>query len=47
MKVNEVKVIAEAMLEKKGQGVLSLNLKKIGTAISDYLQEEGNTFTRT
>lgn len=36
MKVNEVKVIAEAMLEKKGQGVLSLNLKKIGTAISDY-----------
>ncbi len=36
MKVNEVKVIAEAMLEKKGQEVLSLNLKKIGTAISDY-----------
>ena len=36
MKVNEVKVIAEAMLEKKGQGVLSLNLKKIGNAISDY-----------
>ena len=36
MKINEVKVIAEAMLEKKGQGVLSLNLKKIGTAISDY-----------
>ena len=36
MKPNEVKVIAEAMLEKKGQGVLSLNLKKIGTAISDY-----------
>lgn len=36
MKVSEVKVIAEAMLEKKGQEVLSLNLKKIGTAISDY-----------
>lgn len=36
MKTNEVKVIAEAMLEKKGQEVLSLNLKKIGTAISDY-----------
>ncbi|MGN0191424.1 MAG: ribosome silencing factor [Candidatus Cryptobacteroides sp.] len=33
---NEVKVIADAMLEKKGQGVLSLDLKKIGTAISDY-----------
>ena len=33
---NEVKVIAEAMLEKKGQEVLSLDLKKIGTAISDY-----------
>ena len=36
MKVNEVKVIADAMLEKKGQEVLSLNLKKIGTAMSDY-----------
>ena len=33
---NEVKVIADAMLEKKGQEVLSLDLKKIGTAISDY-----------
>ena len=33
---NEVKVIADAMLEKKGQAVLSLNLRKIGTAISDY-----------
>ena len=36
MKINEVKVIAEAMLEKKGQEVVSLNLKNIGTAISDY-----------
>ena len=34
--INEVKVIADAMLEKKGQDVLSLNLSKIGTAISDY-----------
>ena len=33
---NEVKVIADAMLEKKGQEVLSLDLRKIGTAISDY-----------
>ena len=33
---NEVKVIADAMLEKKGQEDLSLDLKKIGTAISDY-----------
>ena len=33
---NEVKVIADAMLEKKGQEVLYLDLKKIGTAISDY-----------
>lgn len=33
---NEVKVIADAMLEKKGQEVLSLDLKTIGTAISDY-----------
>ena len=36
MKPNEVKFIAEAMLEKKGQEVLSLDLRKIGTAISDY-----------
>ena len=32
----EVKVIADALLGKKGQDVLSLNLSKIGTAISDY-----------
>jgi len=32
----ELKCIAEAMLDKKGNGVCSLNLKKIGTAISDY-----------
>jgi len=32
----ELKVIAEAMLEKKGQEVVSLDLKKIGTAISDH-----------
>lgn len=32
---NIVKVIAEAMLEKKGQDVVSLDLRKIGTAISD------------
>jgi len=29
-------VIAEAMLEKKGQDVVSLDLRPIGTAISDY-----------
>ncbi|MFA6335113.1 MAG: ribosome silencing factor [Bacteroidales bacterium] len=32
----ELKCIAEAMLDKKGNNVCSLNLKKIGTAISDY-----------
>lgn len=32
----EIKVIADAMLEKKGQTVVSLDLKNIGTAISDY-----------
>ena len=32
----EVKVIADAMMEKKGKDVVSLDLKKIGTAISDY-----------
>ena len=36
MENNEVKIIADAMLEKKGQTVVSLDLKKIGTAISDY-----------
>lgn len=36
MNKKEVKVIAEAMLEKKGQNVVSLDLRKIGTAISDY-----------
>lgn len=35
MKNNELKVIADAMLEKKGQDVVSLDLTKIGTAISD------------
>ena len=31
-----LKVIADAMLEKKGQDVESLDLRPIGTAISDY-----------
>ena len=31
-----LQVIADAMLEKKGQDVVSLDLKPIGTAISDY-----------
>ncbi|MBO5498353.1 MAG: ribosome silencing factor [Bacteroidales bacterium] len=33
---NELKVIADAMLEKKGQDVVSLDLRSIGTAISDH-----------
>ncbi len=32
----ELKVIADAMLDKKGQEVVSLDLRPIGTAISDY-----------
>ena len=36
MENNTLKVIADAMLEKKGQDVVSLDLKPIGTAISDY-----------
>ena len=36
MENKEVKVIADAMIEKKGQDVVSLDLRKIGTAISDY-----------
>ena len=33
---NEVSVIAEAMLEKKAQDVISLDLTKIGTAVADH-----------
>ena len=36
MNNKELKVIADAMLEKKGQEVVSLDLRPIGTAISDY-----------
>ena len=32
----ELKVSADAMLEKKGQEVVSLDLRSIGTAISDH-----------
>lgn len=32
----ELQVIADAMLEKKGQNVVSLDLSSIGTAISDH-----------
>ena len=35
MKVSAVKVIADAMLEKKAQNVVSLDLRSIGTAITD------------
>ena len=36
MKKNVLKVITDAMLEKKGQQVVSLDLSSIGTSISDY-----------
>ena len=36
MNTTELKVIADAMLEKKGQDVVSLDLRSIGTAISDH-----------
>jgi len=36
VKENLIKVIADAMLEKKGQDVVALDLRKIGTAISDH-----------
>ena len=36
MNNNELKVIADAMLEKNGQDVVSLDLRSIGTAISDH-----------
>lgn len=36
MKEEIINVIADAMLEKKGQEVLALDLRNIGTAISDH-----------
>ena len=36
MENKELKLIADAMLEKKGQDVVSLDLRPIGTAISDH-----------
>ena len=36
MEKNVLKVITDAMLEKKGQQVVLLDLSSIGTAISDY-----------
>ena len=36
MNNTELKVIADAMLEKKAQDVVSLDLRSIGTAISDH-----------
>ncbi|MBR5569015.1 MAG: ribosome silencing factor [Bacteroidales bacterium] len=36
MNKKELKVIADAMLEKKAQDVVSLDLRSIGTAISDH-----------
>ncbi len=36
MNIEEIKVIADAMLEKKGQDVVALDLRPVGTAISDY-----------
>ncbi|MBR6270428.1 MAG: ribosome silencing factor [Bacteroidales bacterium] len=34
--LDEVRVIAEAMLDKKAKDVISLDLRNIGTSISDY-----------
>ncbi len=36
MNQNPVKVIAEAMLEKKAKAVVSLDLRPVGSAIADY-----------
>lgn len=36
MRISPVKVIAEAMLEKKGQRVVALDLREVGTAITDH-----------
>ena len=36
MRISPVKIIADAMLEKKAQDVLALDLRSIGTAICDH-----------
>ncbi len=36
MRISPVKVIADAMLEKKGQHVVALDLRAVGTAITDH-----------
>lgn len=36
MNNTELNVIADAMMEKKGQNVVALDLRPVGTAISDY-----------
>ena len=36
MITHDLRVIADAILDKKGQDVVSLDLRPIGTAISDY-----------
>ncbi len=36
VETDPVKVIAEAMLERKGEEVVSLDLRKVGTSISDF-----------
>ena len=36
MKISPVKIIADAMLEKKAQDILSLDLRGIGSAICDH-----------
>lgn len=33
---NEIKVIADAILDKKGEAVCSLDLRSVGTAITDH-----------
>lgn len=34
--MKEIDIIAEAMLEKKGKGVCSLDLRKLGSTITDH-----------
>ncbi|MFA6858444.1 MAG: ribosome silencing factor [Bacteroidales bacterium] len=36
MITHDLRIIADAILDKKGQNVVSYDLRKVGTAISDY-----------
>jgi len=47
MITHDLRVIADAMLEKKGQDVVKIDLRPIGTAITDYFMICSGSSTTT